>query len=93
MVAQIRSICIAGGLGLAGGCDIRICADDARHRMPAGRLGLGSDQVGVRRFADLIGVQNTDDIFYSMRVFGADEALRMGQLGSTSKGLAPSPRT
>ena len=78
VIAQIRGICIGGGLGLAAGCDIRICADDARFRMPAGRLGLGYDQAGVRRFVDLIGVQNTYDIFYSARVFGADEALRMG---------------
>ena len=46
--------------------------------MPAGRLGLGYDQAGVRRFVDLIGVQNTYDIFYSARVFNATEALRMG---------------
>ena len=78
VIAQIRGICIGGGLGLAAGCDIRICADDARFRMPAGRLGLGYDQAGVRRFVDLIGVQNTYDIFYSARVFDAAEALRIG---------------
>jgi enoyl-CoA hydratase len=78
VIAQIRGICFGGGLGLAAGCDIRICADDARFRMPAGRLGLGYDQAGVRRFVDLIGVQNTYDIFYSARVFDAAEALRMG---------------
>ncbi|MCY7371339.1 MAG: enoyl-CoA hydratase/isomerase family protein [Polaromonas sp.] len=78
VIAQIRGICFGGGLGLAAGCDIRICADDARFRMPAGRLGLGYDQAGLRRFVDLIGVQNTYDIFYSARVFDAAEALRMG---------------
>ncbi len=78
VIAQIRGICMGGGLGLAAGCDIRICADDARFRMPAGRLGLGYDQTGVRRFVSLIGVQNTYDIFFSARVFDAQEALRMG---------------
>jgi enoyl-CoA hydratase len=78
VIAQIRGICMGGGLGLAAGCDIRICADDARFRMPAGRLGLGYDQAGVRRFVALIGVQNTYDIFFSARVFDAQEALRMG---------------
>jgi enoyl-CoA hydratase len=77
-IAQIRGICMGGGLGLAAGCDIRICADDARFRMPAGRLSLGYDQAGVRRFVALIGVQNTYDIFYSARTFDAQEALRMG---------------
>lgn len=78
VIAQIRGICMGGGLGLAAGCDLRICADDARFRMPAGRLGLGYKPAGVQRFVSLIGVQNTFDIFYSARVFDAAEALRMG---------------
>jgi len=77
-LAKIRGICMGGGLGLAAACDIRICADDARFRMPAGRLSLGYSQAGVRRFAALIGVQNTYDIFYTARIFDAQDALRMG---------------
>jgi enoyl-CoA hydratase/carnithine racemase len=78
VIAQIRGICMGGGLGLAAACDIRVCADDARFRMPAARLGIGYKQAGVRRFVSLIGVQNTYDIFFTARTFGADEALRMG---------------
>lgn len=78
VIAQIRGICMGGGLGLALGCDIRICADDARFRMPAGRLGLGYDEAGVQRFVALIGAQNTYDIFFSARTFDAQDALRMG---------------
>jgi enoyl-CoA hydratase/carnithine racemase len=77
-IAQIRGICMGGGLGLAAACDMRICADDARFRMPAGRLSLGYSQSGVHRFVSLIGVQNTYDIFFSARIFDAAEALRMG---------------
>jgi enoyl-CoA hydratase len=78
VIAKIRGICMGGGLGLAAGCDIRICATDARFRMPAARLGLGYKAAGVERFVSLIGVQNTLDIFFSARVFGAADALRMG---------------
>jgi enoyl-CoA hydratase len=78
VIAAIRGICMGGGLGLAAACDIRLCADDARFRMPAARLGLGYKQAGVQRFISLIGVQNTYDIFFSARVFDAAEALRMG---------------
>jgi len=78
VLAQIRGICMGGGLGLAAACDIRVCADDARFRMPAGRLGLGYSQTGVHRFLALLGVQNTLDIFFTARVFDAAEALRMG---------------
>ena len=78
VIAQIRGICMGGGLGLAAACDIRICSDDARFRMPAGRLGLGYKPAGVHRFVALIGVQNSFDIFLSARVFDAAEALRIG---------------
>lgn len=78
VIAKIRGICMGGGLGLAASCDIRICALDARFRMPAGRLGLGYMPHGVHRFVSLIGVQNTYDIFFSARIFGAEDALRMG---------------
>jgi enoyl-CoA hydratase/carnithine racemase len=78
VIAKIRGICMGGGLGLAAACDIRLCASDARFRMPAARLGLGYKQAGVQRFVSLIGVQNTYDIFFSARIFGAADALRMG---------------
>ena len=78
VIARIRGICMGGGLGLAASCDIRLCAMDARFRMPAARLGLGYKQTGVQRFVSLIGVQNTYDIFFSARIFGAADALRMG---------------
>jgi len=78
VVAKIRGICMGGGLGLAAACDVRICSTDSRFRMPAARLGLGYGATGVQRFLSLIGVQNTFDIFFSARVFGAQDALRMG---------------
>jgi enoyl-CoA hydratase/carnithine racemase len=78
VLAKIRGICMGGGLGLAAACDIRICADDARFRMPAGRLSVGYKLDGVRRFVALIGAQNTLDIFFTARIFDAQEALRIG---------------
>jgi enoyl-CoA hydratase/carnithine racemase len=78
VIAKIRGICFGGGLGLAAACDLRFARADARFRMPAGRLGLGYNAIGVRRFLDVFGLQNTMDIFFSARIFGAEEALRMG---------------
>ena len=78
VVAKIRGICMGGGLGLAAACDMRFCTSDSRFRMPAGRLGLGYNVLGVRRFIAVFGLQNTLDIFFSARIFGAAEALRMG---------------
>jgi enoyl-CoA hydratase/carnithine racemase len=78
VVAKIRGVCMGGGLGLAAACDVRFCAEGSRFRMPAGRLGLGYNVVGVRRFLQVLGLQNTLDVFFSARVFDAGEALRMG---------------
>ena len=78
VIAGIRGICIGGGLGFAVACDVRICSDDAVFRMPAARLGLGYSPAGVRRFVEVLGPAATGDLFFSARVFRADEALRMG---------------
>ncbi len=78
VIAAIRGICMGGGLGLASSCDVRIAADDAAFRMPAARMGLGYGFAGLKRFVSQIGPENTSDIFFSARKFGAAEALRMG---------------
>jgi enoyl-CoA hydratase/carnithine racemase len=78
VIAKIRGFCFGGGLGLAAACDLRIASDDALFRMPAARLGLGYNFVGMRRFVDLMGPMNVADIFFSARKFGAADALRMG---------------
>ena len=77
-VARIRGVCMGGGLGLALNCDIRICSDDAKFRMPAARLGLGYSFSGLQRFAEVLGPANTADLFFSARIFGAADALSMG---------------
>ena len=46
--------------------------------MAAGRLGLGYHVARVRRFLQVLGMQNTLDVFFSARIFDAAEALRMG---------------
>lgn len=84
VVAKIRGICMGGGLGLAAACDMRFCTDDSRFRMPAGRLGLGYNAIGVRRFLAVFGLQNTLDIFFSARIFDAADALRMGFVTRTA---------
>jgi len=78
VIARIRGYCFGGGLGLAAACDLRIAADDAVFRMPAGRLGLGYNYPGIKRFVDLMGSANTADIFFTARKFNASDALRMG---------------
>lgn len=78
VIAKIRGICIGGGVGLAASCDLRLCADDARFRIPAARIGIGYPTAGIARLLPLLGPQNMMDILFSARYFLADEALRMG---------------
>ena len=79
-LAKIRGICMGGGLGLALNCDVRMASSDGKFCMPAGRLGLGYAYDGVKRFTEVVGTANTADLFFSARIFGADEALRIGLL-------------
>jgi enoyl-CoA hydratase/carnithine racemase len=77
-IAAIRGICYGGGFGLALGCHIRICADDARFCIPAARVGLGYTYVGIKRLVDVVGPAYAAEIMATARVFNGVEALRMG---------------
>ena len=78
VIAVVRGICMGGGLGLAAACDLRLCTPDARFRMPAARMGVGYDPVGVRRLVQLVGPAAALDLFATAREFDAREALRIG---------------
>lgn len=77
-IAEIKGYCIGGGMGLAIGCDIRICADDARLGITAAKLGLGYGYDGVRKLVSLAGPEVAAQILYSARLFPAEAAQRMG---------------
>ncbi|HMN78764.1 MAG TPA: enoyl-CoA hydratase [Burkholderiaceae bacterium] len=81
VIAKIRGICYGGGVGVAAVCDLRLCADDARFRIPAARLGLGYPSAAIARLLPLLGPANMLDVLYSARTFGAAEALAMGLVG------------
>lgn len=77
-LAMIRGVCIGGGLAIALNCDIRIAADNARFALPAGKLGLGYDYPGLKRFVDVVGPAFAKEIFFTARQFDAEEARAMG---------------
>lgn len=77
-IAMIRGFCMGGGLGTALTCDMRICADDARFGIPAGKLGVGYKYSALKRLVDIVGPAFTAEIFYTARQFDAQEAKDMG---------------
>ncbi len=79
-IAMIRGYCMGGGLRVALGCDLRVGADDTRIGIPAAKLGVGYRFAGVQRLAQLVGMSNAADIFYSARQYSAAEAKAMGFL-------------
>ena len=77
-VAGIRRHCVGGGLVLAGACDIRIAADDARFAIPELDAGIPLGWGGMEHVIRLVGETLAADLVLSCRPFGPDEALRSG---------------
>ncbi|MEE2980109.1 MAG: enoyl-CoA hydratase [Pseudomonadota bacterium] len=77
-VAIIRGFCVGGGMGLALECDLRISSDTGRFGVPAAKLGIGYGHEGVARLVDVVGPSFAKEIFYTARLFSAEEALAMG---------------
>ena len=77
-IAEIKGYCIGGGMGLAVACDFRICANDSRLGITAGRLGLGYNYNGVHKLVELAGPSVAARILYAAELFPADQALAMG---------------
>lgn len=77
-VAGIRKHCVGGGLVLAGACDIRIAADDARFAIPELDAGIPLGWGATEHVVRLMGESLAADLILTGRPFGADEALRSG---------------
>jgi enoyl-CoA hydratase/carnithine racemase len=78
VIAAIRGVCVGGGLGLAGACDLRYATRSSRFRMPAARLGVGYGLEGTERFVNVLGAARTAELFYTARMFDGVEAERIG---------------
>jgi enoyl-CoA hydratase/carnithine racemase len=78
VIAQIRGLCVGGGLELATVCDLRICGASARFGIPVKRLGLVISYTELKPLLELVGPANALEVLLEGRMYGADEALRMG---------------
>ena len=77
-ISMIRGFCVGGGLGVALTTDLRICADDSRFAVPAAKLGLGYAYPGIKRLSDVVGPSFAKEIFFTGRLFTAEDARIMG---------------
>ncbi len=81
-IAMIRGFCIGGGIVISSACDIRICADDARFGVPAGRLGLGFELDNFVRLQSLVGCGVALEMLATARHYTATEAASVGYVNS-----------
>jgi enoyl-CoA hydratase/carnithine racemase len=78
VVAQINGHAIGGGLELALTCDIRVAARGVKLGMPPAKLGLIYSHTGLKKFIEVCGVANTNELFFTGRNVDADRGERMG---------------
>ena len=78
VIAAINGHAIGGGLEMAVTCDIRIAARGVRMGMPPAKIGLVYGHTGLRRFIEVCGLPNTNELFYAGRNVDADRAYDMG---------------
>ena len=87
VIAAINGYCLAGGLELALGCDLRIASDDARFGIPAARLGLGYHYNGMEKLMALVGPSVTKEIFFTARTdWTAQDASELYEVARWGKG-------
>ena len=78
-IAAIVGACTGGGAGIAGCCDLRIAAGNAKFGLPIARtLGNCLSMSNYARFAALIGPARLKEIIFTARLIEAPEALAIG---------------
>ena len=77
-IAIINGYCIGGGLATALSCDVRIASEKSTFAIPAAKLGLAYDYLGIKKLRDLIGPSRAKYIFFTARQFSSTEAIQMG---------------
>ena len=75
---MIGGFCIGGGLVIASACDIRICTENSRFGVPAGRLGLGYELDNMHRLQGIVGSGIALDMIATARQLTSAEAWRLG---------------
>jgi enoyl-CoA hydratase/carnithine racemase len=78
VLAAINGHAIGGGLEVAVTCDIRIAAAGVKLGMPPAKIGLIYSHTGLRKFIEVCGVANTNELFHLGRNVDARRGYEMG---------------
>ncbi|MEA2782335.1 MAG: 3-hydroxyacyl-CoA dehydrogenase, partial [Rhodospirillaceae bacterium] len=78
IIAAIHTRAFGGGLEVALACHLRVADKGAVFAFPEVGLGIIPGGGGTQRFPRIAGFEAALDIIASARVFGTDEALKLG---------------
>ncbi|MEQ9260008.1 MAG: crotonase/enoyl-CoA hydratase family protein [Roseovarius sp.] len=79
LIGRVHGNAFGGGLGMASVCDVAIGAEGVKMGFTEARLGLIPATIGPYVCARM-GEANARRVFMSARLFGAEEAARLGLL-------------
>lgn len=77
-ICAMKGISYGGGLEIAGACDIRVAAQDARFAMPEVKLGIIPGYGGTQRLRRLIGLGHMLALVLGAQEIDAETANRWG---------------
>jgi enoyl-CoA hydratase/carnithine racemase len=78
VVGQINGHAIGGGLELALTCDLRVAARGVKLGMPPAKLGLIYSHTGLKKFIEVCGLANTNELFHVGSNVDVERGERMG---------------
>jgi enoyl-CoA hydratase/carnithine racemase len=81
-IALIKGFCMGGGFGLAAACDLRLSNANGKFGFPAGKLGVGYPTNAIADIVNLVGSANAKELYLTARVYGAQDAQKLGFLNA-----------
>lgn len=88
VLAAIDGDAIGGGLGVALACDVRLATAGSRFGMTPAKLGLVYPLHDTKLLVDTVGASRAKRMIFTARIFGADEAVRIGLVDEVVADLA-----
>lgn len=86
LIGKVQGNAFGGGLGLISVCDVAVAAETANFGLTEVKLGLIPANIGpyvIHR----MGARHAQEVFMNARIFGAQEAVRLGLLNRVASDL------
>jgi len=80
VIAAIQGYCLGGAIDLISACDMRYASTDAQFSIKEVDVGMAADVGTLQRLPHIIGDGVLRELAYTGRMFGAQEAEKIGLL-------------